>query len=455
MPPSSARDAADLISGLDDDLLLHVLRFMPEAREVARTSALSRRWRDISTRAPVLHFRDGQAGGSTTKKTGKKNKKKKKKEEEEDGHMRYNEFIHNVLARRANSDAYIDTLDLYSTLWPGDSQADVWLRHAMQIVFHALTDLTLCTIKFIDGDDDRLGSLLSSSSCCPRLRRLTLRNLSGVKQLQLNGSALEFLGLDDLSVRRLVVDAPRLSALRLGFHFMEYDDEDEHTSLTVRAPALETLNSSMQLGYCQQLNLQGHTIQLLQECSPNVRHDLYIPGPEGQTEKEVEDEITAIPQFPGITNLTVRFYSKKGSHFRAIATGLLQRCSNLRYLHLDVHLDGQSEKDYNTGSVSSGWKHGVVSLKYLREVEFSGFSGQGYCFDLVQLLLLSAPALERMILTMQAPKEGCRRPTIDLSSLESRLPHGTGKWTARLAFNVAALEWTPYSSMPEVGTGDA
>ncbi|KAF7005263.1 hypothetical protein CFC21_020397 [Triticum aestivum] len=421
MPPSSARDAADLISGLDDDLLLHVLRFMPEAREVARTSALSRRWRDISTRAPVLHFRDGQAGGSTTKKTGKKNKKKKKKEEEEDGHMRYNEFIHNVLARRANSDAYIDTLDLYSTLWPGDSQADVWLRHAMQIVFHALTDLTLCTIKFIDGDDDRLGSLLSSSSCCPRLRRLTLRNLSGVKQLQLNGSALEFLGLDDLSVRRLVVDAPRLSALRLGFHFMEYDDEDEHTSLTVRAPALETLNSSMQLGYCQQLNLQGHTIQLLQECSPNVRHDLYIPGPEGQTEKEVEDEITAIPQFPGITNLT----------------------------------DGQSEKDYNTGSVSSGWKHGVVSLKYLREVEFSGFSGQGYCFDLVQLLLLSAPALERMILTMQAPKEGCRRPTIDLSSLESRLPHGTGKWTARLAFNVAALEWTPYSSMPEVGTGDA
>ena len=117
--------------------------------------------------------------------------------------------------------------------------------------------------------------------------------------------------------------------------------------------------------------------------------------------------------------------------------------------------DGQSEKDYNTGGVSSGWKHGVVSLKYLREVEFSGFSGQGYCFDLVQLLLVSAPALERMLLTMQAHKEGCRRPTIDLSSLESRLPRGRGKWTARLAFNVAALEWTPYSSMPEVGAGDA
>uniref|UniRef100_M8BAC0 F-box domain-containing protein n=1 Tax=Aegilops tauschii TaxID=37682 RepID=M8BAC0_AEGTA len=69
MPPSSSRDAADLISGLDDDLLLHVLCFMPEARDVARTSALSRRWRDISTRAPVLHFCVGQGGGSTTKKS--------------------------------------------------------------------------------------------------------------------------------------------------------------------------------------------------------------------------------------------------------------------------------------------------------------------------------------------------------------------------------------------------
>ncbi|KAI4966457.1 hypothetical protein ZWY2020_040820 [Hordeum vulgare] len=108
-----------------------------------------------------------------------------------------------------------------------------------------------------------------------------------------------------------------------------------------------------------------------------------------------------MPQFPGFRNLTVRFYSQKGSHFRAIATGLLQRCSNLRYLHLDVHL-------------------------HLREVEFSSFSGQGYCFDIVQLLLIGAPALERMILTMQASEEGCKRPTIDLASLKSRLPHGMG-----------------------------
>ncbi|KAE8807334.1 hypothetical protein D1007_16392 [Hordeum vulgare] len=208
--------------------------------------------------------------------------------------------------------------------------------------------------------------------------------------------ALENLDLDDLSVRRLGVDAPRLSELHLGFHFMMYSERDQ-SSLIFRAPALETLNSSLQLGYCQQLNLQGYTIQLLQECSPNVRHDLHIPGPEGQSEKEVEDEITAMPQFPGFRNLT-----------------------------------------------------------HLREVEFSSFSGQGYCFDIVQLLLIGAPALERMILTMQASEEGCKRPTIDLASLKSRLPHGMGTWTTRpAAKNVAELEWTPDSSMLATGPGDA
>ncbi|KAI4979055.1 hypothetical protein ZWY2020_015808 [Hordeum vulgare] len=235
MPSAAACHAA---GRLNDDLLLHMLRFMPEARDVARTSVLSRRWRDITERAPVLHFCIGQGGGGGTDKK----KIKKKKKEEEDGNRRHNEFIHSLLARRANSNAYIDTLDLSSTLWPGDSQADAWLRHAMEVVvgslkfyvwapftinltgravekpkprlqlppstrattmslqlyygilllpptveFHALTDLSLCAIRFIDGDDDRLGRLLSSSSCCPRLRKLTLRNLSGLKELLLNG----------------------------------------------------------------------------------------------------------------------------------------------------------------------------------------------------------------------------------------------------------------------------
>ncbi|PUZ62085.1 hypothetical protein GQ55_4G329400 [Panicum hallii var. hallii] len=53
---------ADLISGLDDDVLLRVLGLVGDARDAARTGALSRRWLGLWTRAPALRFAS-QPGG--------------------------------------------------------------------------------------------------------------------------------------------------------------------------------------------------------------------------------------------------------------------------------------------------------------------------------------------------------------------------------------------------------
>ena len=53
-PPSG--DDADLISGLDDDVLLRVLALVGDARDVVRTGALSRRWLGLWTRAPAPRF---------------------------------------------------------------------------------------------------------------------------------------------------------------------------------------------------------------------------------------------------------------------------------------------------------------------------------------------------------------------------------------------------------------
>ncbi|RLM56230.1 hypothetical protein C2845_PM10G03490 [Panicum miliaceum] len=53
---------ADLISGLDDDVLLRVLGLAGDARDAARTGALSRRWLGLWTRAPALRFAS-QPGG--------------------------------------------------------------------------------------------------------------------------------------------------------------------------------------------------------------------------------------------------------------------------------------------------------------------------------------------------------------------------------------------------------
>ena len=44
---AAAVSGVDLISDLEDDLLLRILSFLPAASEVARTSVLSRRWRHL------------------------------------------------------------------------------------------------------------------------------------------------------------------------------------------------------------------------------------------------------------------------------------------------------------------------------------------------------------------------------------------------------------------------
>lgn len=87
----------------------------------------------------------------------------------------------------------------------------------------------------------------------------------------------------------------------------------------------------------------------------------------------------------------------------------------------------------------------MISLKHLQDVDFGGFSGKDYCLDMVQLLLASAPALERMVLRTKASREGRQLEKIVMESLVSRLPRGKGNWIAHLAANVSSAEyvWTP------------
>jgi hypothetical protein len=290
------RSAVDHISDLTNDLLLHVLRFLSDdARDVVCTSVLSKRWRNLWTLAPVLRLGNWNRNGQSVKENNEQ----------------FNDFVHNVLARRASggADTDIDTLVLHTRLWPGKSRANLWLRRAMahtvtsmtfevprpsrkqkmgmkmsedeednededeelrtqldlptttrlttmwleldhailklppEVDFHALTELTLYRIKFSGDDDLQLGRLLSSPSCCPRLRKLTLSNLSEIEELRLDGGALEILHLEMLSVRWLDVDAPRLSALDVGNYFM-FSRFDGNSSIDVREPHLMALCST-------------------------------------------------------------------------------------------------------------------------------------------------------------------------------------------------------------------
>jgi hypothetical protein len=91
-------------------------------------------------------------------------------------------------------------------------------------------------------------------------------------------------------------------------------------------------------------------------------------------------------------------------------------------------------------------------LEHLRKVKLCGFSGQEhYCLDMVQLLLVSAPMLERMIVTARTTIEYSSLPKLMLTEvLESCLPRGRGKWTAVRAANATVTseyEWRPNLEM--------
>ncbi|KAJ1263828.1 hypothetical protein BS78_09G216700 [Paspalum vaginatum] len=68
----SPGDDVDMISGLDDDVLLRILRVVADARDAVRTSALSRRWLGLWTRVPALRFAfrpvSGTAAASVTER---------------------------------------------------------------------------------------------------------------------------------------------------------------------------------------------------------------------------------------------------------------------------------------------------------------------------------------------------------------------------------------------------
>ena len=108
--------------------------------------------------------------------------------------------------------------------------------------FRKLAELSLANVAFARGQGGRLGGLLSST-CCSRLRRLSLEVLSGLPELRLEAGALESLELAFfLDLRRLHVDAGRLRVLHISGCFIWTEETSRAGSLaTIRAPALEEL----------------------------------------------------------------------------------------------------------------------------------------------------------------------------------------------------------------------
>ncbi|CAL5083364.1 unnamed protein product [Urochloa decumbens] len=393
-------DGADLISGLSDDLLLHVLGFLPAAtgcRDMVRTSALSRRWRHLWKRVPALRFASGEDVAPA------------------DG-RRFNAVVGAVLGRRldAGAGARVEALEISTAYWPGRVLVDAWLRLAAAHVagtfalvvapppphpgrdqqllgelpattsaaalrlslghatlqlpaaaaFRELAELSLFNVALAPGQGGRLGALLSSP-CCPRLRRVSLEVLSGLPELRLEAAgALESLELAFLlDLRRLHVDAGALRVLRIRGCFAWTEEAARAGSVAiVRAPALVELacprtrgTELLELGGgCPRVRRLGpvcirshllpwcdpgendFAVELLRRCTAAHRLHVCLEVPPRDLLYLEEDVMAEIPDLSHVTDLTVEVSSPGCHAFGASVANLLARCINLRRLRVDI-----------------------------------------------------------------------------------------------------------------------
>ncbi|KAK1685356.1 hypothetical protein QYE76_046204 [Lolium multiflorum] len=179
----SSGGAADRISALPDELLHHVLSFLP-AHEVVWTCLLGRRWRNLWRSAPALRV------------TGVKGC--------------YNSgwfvnFVHTLLLLR-DSRAQLDSFeidlderdfDFEEFLPENDDHVNTWFRHAVMCGPRVLLALRTTHGVFTDSDDYCTLQLLNVPLASHHLTRLEL------KQMYVYGRTLDFSGCPALVSLRL------------------------------------------------------------------------------------------------------------------------------------------------------------------------------------------------------------------------------------------------------------
>ncbi|KAK1632356.1 hypothetical protein QYE76_006671 [Lolium multiflorum] len=389
----------DRLGGLPDDVLGHILGFLPTPLAV-RATQLSRRWRRLWP-AHVLAL-NLSVRNCTTRGVG----------------VTFPRLCTEALSRFPTFDIPSISLDFGRHVYI--AEANTWYPEAMEraagsvrvtvprgvvrlelprftraeslnltlhhgvylelpaagddpVRFDRLTELVLATVRLPAGTPPLHDFL---SSCCPRLRRLRLCRLRGgeaTRELVLRSDALEALDIDNVDgLTRLDVAAPNLRSLSVRSCF-RYPVTATETDVVVSAPRVEsicwyrsypkrlifradgTLTRVRRLSGLKLATLgrtdqfdYPYTKQLLQACSLTTEYlelDLLLPdemtllnwlGPEEMAaSSSCEDLMTYAPKLPRVTVLSLTV--RWGLHANVVPclASLLSRVPSVTTLYVD------------------------------------------------------------------------------------------------------------------------
>nr|XP_034577136.1 putative FBD-associated F-box protein At5g50270 isoform X2 [Setaria viridis] len=432
--------AADLLSGLCDDVLVHILGLAKDAKDAVRTGALSRRWRGLWRRVPALRFasRQGNAKG-------------------------FMAFVDDTLALRARSgDGGLEQLEIRLNMRnaacrnerlvpPSIGAAERWIRYAVRhgvksfqfeldlpkeddededeeapvmvldelpssakleamfldlsyawvslpatVVFASLTDLKLEFMK-VAGDNVLLLGRLVSSACCPNLRKLHMFSVTlagpGQQKLLVEAGVLKELSLEEMDgMRSLELRAPSLRVLRI-------EDCDDLESLAASAPRLE------------KLSCRGNPLLIIDGDFPSVsllKLDLKSHG-HAYGDDSNYGRIKLLQRCRSASRLSIDFdASMRESHgIDIIKASLLTGTtfSNIRYLCLDFFIfyeialcPGAVRK---SNFICDHRKSHEISFIHLKEAEFRRVRGTDCELGFLQYVLSGATQLQKVILSFK------------------------------------------------------
>uniref|UniRef100_A0A0E0MN35 F-box domain-containing protein n=1 Tax=Oryza punctata TaxID=4537 RepID=A0A0E0MN35_ORYPU len=259
--------------------------------------------------------------------------------------------------------------------------------------YRSLADVLLSNVCLKDGDDVRLGNLLSSTSC-PHLRRLELSAITGLTNLRLDATAtleeLRLIGLRDME--QMEVDAPGL-------------------------------------------------------------RELIVKGISKKHQAGIEDVIKDIPKLPNITDLRITVAMSTGTMddthaIGATITKLIAKFSRIEYLSIDIDKKAGDCTIFDCKCEQhKGWNNEMIPLEHLRMVDIRGFLHFNDQIELVCVLIASGPVLEKMIVALHESYEETRGRRNDMEAYLC-IPSCGGRWTP-CAWNgnkfgsATKYEWKP------------